>query len=204
MSLNHDLPADMHTHNIGQGRYYLLSCSDSSISEFTSRQFHPWHLPDEYIPLDNCFLTDLKNFSALGEIGLDRLRGPDLSVQRRYLDALLEAAESFKIPVVIHNVRCDTELFSALKGFPQNILIHGFRGGAKTLEKYISAGWFVSFSNVNPSMAEYLRCNGLNNTGIESDDSDDNINDIAENISRHLDTDVSDNSVTTFRKFLGI
>ena len=205
MSLNTDLPADMHTHKAGQGRYFLLSGNESNAAVFVSRQFHPWNMPEDFVPFGEKFVSELKSFSALGEIGLDRLRGPSLSVQRRYLESLLEAAVAAEKPVVIHNVRCDAELFSALKGFPHNVLIHGFRGGAKALEKYLELGYFVSFSGIsNSSMADFLKKNGLVNTGIESDDAPESIEETAQKISQALDIDVRENSITSFRKFLGI
>ena len=205
MSLNTTVPADMHTHRQGQGEYYLLSCNDCNAAKFTSYQFHPWNQPETFVPFDNSFAESLKGYSALGEIGLDRLRGPELNIQRRYLDALLEVASAANLPVVIHNVRCDAELFSALKGFASNVLIHGFRGGAKALEKYLEHGWFVSFCDIsNASMLEYLKSQGLNNTGIESDDSSESISEIAAKIAQKTDADVFSNSITTFRKFFKI
>ena len=197
--------ADMHTHQNNGGGLKLVSCNNWQLSEYTSKEFHPWYLQDEFIPFDQAFADDLNRFSALGEIGLDRLRGPELSVQRRYLDALLEIAENLHKPVVIHNVRCEAETFSALKGFPYSVLFHGFCGGVRALEKILGAGFFVSFSSIsNLGVAGFLKSNGLNNVGIESDDSGKNIDDIADEISRMLDMDVRKSSVETFRKYLAL
>ncbi|MBQ7395281.1 MAG: TatD family hydrolase [Lentisphaeria bacterium] len=199
------VPADMHTHQPGQGEYFLLSVNGNTAAKYCSREFHPWHLPEKFVPLTDEFLEELKSCSALGEIGLDRLRGPDLMIQRRYLDVLLEAAQHFSLPVVIHNVRCESEILSALRGFPNAVLFHGFRGGGKALEKLLDAGYFVSFSEIsNVSMAAYLKANGLHNTGIESDDTGISITDIADGISRCLDIDVTYNSINTFKRFLAI
>ena len=197
--------ADMHTHSVKGDGLNLVSCSNWQLSEYTSKEFHPWYLPDEFLPFDQSFADDLKKFCALGEIGLDRLRGPELSVQRRYLDALLEIAEDLHKPVVVHNVRCEAEIFSALKGFSYPVLFHGFCGGVRALEKILSAGFFVSFCSIaNMDVAGFFKSNGLNNVGIESDDSGKNIDDIADEISLMLDMDVKKSSVETFRKYLSL
>ena len=202
MSLN---CADMHTHRTGEGSLRLLSCASSKLAEYTSLEFHPWSLPDKFVFPQEEFILKLKEFNALGEIGLDRLRGPELGVQRRYLDFLLETAQACKKPVVIHNVRCESEVISALRGFPNPVLFHGFSGGVSSLERLLEAGYFVSFRKIsNADVASFLRRNGLKNTGIESDDSGVDIEVVAQELSVILEMDVKNNSIETFKRFLSI
>lgn len=197
--------ADMHTHSLEKSGWKLVSCRNRNAAEYVSMEFHPWHLPEKFVSLSPDFFAELKQFDALGEIGLDRLKGPDLTVQRLYLDALLEAAEALYKPVIIHNVRCESEIFSALKGFSFPVLFHGFCGGVRALEKILEAGFFVSFRTIaNSDVASFLKSNGLDNIGIESDDSGRSIDDIAGEISRILDMDVNKSSVETFRKYLSL
>lgn len=197
--------ADMHTHLPGHGDFALVSCRDSGLSGYTSKEFHPWYLPEKFETLGADFSEELKKFNALGEIGLDRLRGPDLTIQRRYFEALLEVADALHKPVVIHNVRCEAEIFSALKGFSSPVLFHGFCGGVRTAEKILDAGYFLSFNRIsNASVKDFLLSRGLANVGIESDESGMNIEDISDEISRILDMDMRTASFETFRKFLAL
>ena len=197
--------ADMHTHACSGTGLKLVSCNNNSLSEYTSKEFHPWYLPEKFTPLSEQFIEELTQFNALGEIGLDRLRGPELSVQRRYFEALIDIAQSLKKPIVIHNVRCETEIISALKGFSFPVLFHGFNGGVKAFERILEAGYFVSLRTIsNDSVVSFLKSRGLERIGIESDDTCQNIDETADYISHILDMDMKTNSVETFRKFLSL
>jgi len=69
---------------------------------FYSLQLHPWDLPDSFTGLPETWIAELPHADAAGEIGLDRLRGPALSVQLAYLDAALALAAELRKPVVFH------------------------------------------------------------------------------------------------------
>ncbi|MBO5899258.1 MAG: TatD family hydrolase, partial [Lentisphaeria bacterium] len=118
--------ADLHTHRFKGGAFELVSTGEPEKFLYSSLEVHPWKLPDHFEKFDSDFAARASNCSAIGEIGLDRLRGPELPVQRKYFDALLEIADVLSKPVVIHCVRCDAELFQQLAGFKHNVLIHGF------------------------------------------------------------------------------
>ena len=196
--------ADMHTHKRGVNRFSLVSSLNSDVAEFVSLEMHPWHLPEKFLAPGTDFIEKASRCAAVGEVGLDKLRGPDIAVQRRYLDWVLETAASLRKPVVIHCVRSEAELLSALKGFPCNVLVHGFNGGARQLAKYIEAGFFISFSKIsNPSMADFLASEGLRNTGLESDDTKLDIEAVFENLKSYPFMENSaENSLETFRRFL--
>ena len=141
-----------------------------------SLEFHPWRLPESFLPPEEAFYRDLRQADALGEIGLDRLRGPALPVQRRFFAVLLEAAGNAGKPVVIHAVRCGFELDAALKNFPGRVLIHGFRGGERRLREHLDAGRFVSFApGAWKKCTAVLAERGLRNIGLESDDGTEDI-----------------------------
>lgn len=134
---------DFHTHHIGK-HPAILSTRTPDNAQYTSLEFHPWHLPENFTGLPD-FSTDLNKFTALGEIGLDRLRGPDLPVQQQYLTALLQLASDCRKPVIFHCVRAYPELFSLLKNFSLPWAIHGFRGKVELLEEIWARGGIVSF-----------------------------------------------------------
>ena len=143
---------DFHTHHIGR-RPAILSTRSAAANEYTSLEYHPWNLPETYSPLP-ATAENLSNFTALGEIGLDRLRGPAIEVQKQYLIALLQLAYDCNKPVIFHCVRIFPELFALLKNFSLPWAIHGFRGKADLLEEIWARGGIVS---LHPSIANNLQ-----------------------------------------------
>ena len=142
---------DFHTHHIGR-RQAILSAKSALESEYTSLEYHPWNLPETFSP-PPITAENLSNFTALGEIGLDRLRGPALEVQKQYLIVLLQLASDCRKPVIFHCVRAFPELFALLKNFSLPWAIHGFRGKTDLLEEIWTCGGIVSF---HPSIANNL------------------------------------------------
>ena len=88
-------------------------------------------------------------------------------------------AEEAEKGVVIHAVRCDSELDFDLKNFNGKVLIHGFCGGEKRLRQHLELNRFVSFAPGGwRHCAAFLRRNGLKNIGLETDDSNLRIEDV--------------------------
>ena len=168
---------NFHTHKTCENA--LVSSRENPGCSFWSLEKHPWYLPEKFIFPDETFYEELSAASALGEIGLDRLRGPDLKVQREYLKAFLAAAERCGKPVVIHAVRCDSELDFELSRFSGRVLIHGFCGGNKRLQEHLQYNRFVSFAPGGwKNCPESLRASKLRNIGLETDDTNLNIEDV--------------------------
>ena len=168
---------DFHTHHVyragaGTGKY-LLSAADGAVEGvLTSLEFHPWNSSAvTVIPED--FASRLRPCAALGEIGLDRLRGAEWPVQLRIFDALLTIGAAEMKPVVIHSVRAAAEVIRMTADYPAPRLIHGFRGGVRRLEEYLAAGFYVSLgvpALSSPEIGDFLRRNGLERIGFESDE----------------------------------
>lgn len=165
---------DFHTHRPAADA--LVSSPVRPEKGLWSLEFHPWRLPESFRPPEEAFHRDLRQADALGEIGLDRLRGPALCVQRRFFDVLLESAEKAGKPVVIHAVRCGSELDAALKNFAGRVMIHGFRGGERRLREHLDAGRFVSLAPGGwKHCAAVLAERELAGIGLESDDGTEDI-----------------------------
>ena len=161
---------NFHTHQF-QCNALISACEKVENAAFWSLEYHPWHLPESFVVPGEDFFEKLASASALGEIGLDRLKGPAFTVQRQYFSFLLEAAARCRKPVVIHAVRCDSELDAALKNFSGKVLIHGFRGGEKRLAEHLDAGRFVSFAPGGwRHCTALLKQRGLARIGLETDD----------------------------------
>ena len=85
-----------------------------------------------------------KNCLALGECGLDRLRGPKLSVQQLIFDAHIKLAKHYNKPLIIHSVRAHSEVIAMMRQNIQPAVIHGFNGGKKALSAFLDQGFRIS------------------------------------------------------------
>lgn len=149
-------------------------------SGFYSMGVHPWNTSDPDVDEQLAKLSDYsknENIIAIGEIGLDRLRGADLKKQIEILNQQVLLAEKVAKPVIIHCVRAWPELI-ALKNrhtSPIKWAIHGFRGNPELAQQLIENEFFISFGtdiiNPTPNLAESLTITPLNRMFFETDDS---------------------------------
>jgi len=164
---------DFHTHNRNTSLRALVSSEEPDAAPLVSREFHPWRVPEDFTRLPEGFPEELRRCAALGEVGLDRLRGPSFAAQTRAFSAALEAGAALRKPVVIHAVRAAGEVIRMTAGYPAPRLIHGFRGAVRRLEEWLDAGFFVSLAPAalrDDAIAGFLRRNGCARIGVESDD----------------------------------
>ena len=164
---------DFHTHH-PSARPAILSAPAMVDSRYTSWEFHPWTLPQNFstIPENP---ENLSRFTALGEVGLDRMRGPELAVQQQFLTGFLRLASDFNKPVIFHCVRAFPELFALLKPFSLRWAIHGFRGNVDLLNQIWQKGGIVSFHHSiadNPALLTALR-RPAGKIAFETDDNPD-------------------------------
>lgn len=177
---------DFHTHTNKINSCKSITCEDFKKlgkildGQLFSLQMHPWHLPQNFTSLPYDFREAAKSelIYAIGEIGLDRLKGPSLEVQIKYFDALLDLANELKKPVILHVVRCADEVLRMLKKYPDvNVIWHGFRGKKELFERLVDADIFVSLHHSmleNDDFTDYLKMNSKyqGKIGLESDDTE--------------------------------
>lgn len=142
---------------------------------------HPWHLTeadakDRLQTLEEALKQE--RVVALGEAGLDRLRGCSLDVQRAVFRQEIMLAEEYRLPMVIHCVRAFNELLQLKKELRpvQPWIIHGFRGKENVARELLRHGCYLSFGE--KFQKDALRAVPLERLFIETDDSEKNIADI--------------------------
>lgn len=86
------------------------------------------------------------NCMALGEMGLDKLKGPPMERQIEILRSQLRVASTLKAPVIIHCVRAYHHLLHIKNEFPEikRWCIHGFGRNATLGQQLVEAGFFIS------------------------------------------------------------
>lgn len=115
----------------------------------SSAGLHPWYLTKENAEKDFERLAqfaDNQNVVAIGECGLDRLRGESLDFQTAVFAKQIQLAESVQKPVVIHCVRAYNEVITLKKKLKPSIplIIHGFNKNESVLRSLLDAGFYIS------------------------------------------------------------
>lgn len=169
--------SDIHTHHKQPSHSAIRSLSPSQFdrenTQICSIGIHPWDSNNiEEKELD--LLQELAinpHVVAIGECGIDRLRGADIEQQTTLFDQHILLAERVKKPLIIHAVKsADVILALHRKHTPkQTWIIHGFRGNATTAQQYIQRGIALSYGEkFNP---EAVAVTPLDMLWIESDES---------------------------------
>lgn len=89
----------------------------------------------------------LQHILAIGEAGLDKLRGPALNLQIAAYKAQALMADKFGKPLIIHCVRCYNEVIESHKKLDPSAkwIIHNFTGSRELAESLIRRGISLSF-----------------------------------------------------------
>lgn len=110
---------------------------------------HPWQTAECSSALSDEVrrALTLPSVVALGEVGLDRLRGAALDVQAALFRSQALMAEEAGKPVVIHCVRAWAELLALHRELRPSVpwVVHGFRGGAALARQLCGSGMMLSF-----------------------------------------------------------
>lgn len=199
--------ADCHTHRKGEGA--IVSADPDDIAEiareFPSMVFsagiHPWataglsedDLAEKLERLES--VACMPQVVAVGEAGLDTLRGGESQMQLEALRRQILLSEWVGKPLILHVVRSGHRIMALCKemarelkptGLRQPWIWHGFRGGADEAarflalrkENYISVG-----SRFNPAA---LTAVPLDRLLIETDDSALSIPEVASGVASAL------------------
>lgn len=182
---------DIHTHLVSDDMtcsvwsQNVLSLPVPLAAKHVSVGIHPWFLSEENTEAQLQKLRELLDDSrvvAIGEVGLDKLRGPAVDIQTTVFRQAIGLAEELGLPMVIHCVRAYPELLQLKKEqHPrQPWVIHGFRGKDTVAKELLKHGCWLSFGE--KFQEEALRNVPLDKLLVETDESEVSI----ENIYRHV------------------
>lgn len=167
---------DFHTHRTDADRA-IISVDPHEFSPEPGRWysvgFHPWSDlealgEDDFALLEQC--AGHPQVLAIGETGLDSLRGAPLDLQEAAYARHLRLAASVGKPVVVHSVRTVQRILAVKRatGCQVPLAIHGMRGNEHVARLLLDAGCYLSFGiRFNPSA---LRITPLDRLFIETDD----------------------------------
>ncbi|OQA55904.1 MAG: putative deoxyribonuclease YcfH [Candidatus Omnitrophica bacterium ADurb.Bin277] len=124
-----------------------LASGYSSVVPFYG--IHPWASGKLEEGWDRGFEKFLKErVCGVGEIGLDRSKEIDLSVQTAVFRRQMEIAAIHGKPVMIHCVQAWGEMMPILREYAVRVrfLLHAFRGSSEILSEIMKLGGWVTFS----------------------------------------------------------
>lgn len=123
-------------------------------SALYSAGVHPWWTSDmaacERMLATLPTLLQHPQIIALGECGLDALRGGNLEVQEEVFKRQIAVAEKLKLPVTLHIVRTFDRLLRLKKELRPTTqwTVHGFRGRPALAQQLLAAGIDLSFGRI--------------------------------------------------------
>ena len=150
---------DFHTHRPLSPRAIINTAPGDRRPEgyLYSVGIHPWDSADASQSDFEALLADAKlpDVVAVGECGIDRLRGPQEALQRSAFIPQLEIAETVGKPVIIHCVRATDAILALRRSMRPKVdwILHGFRGKPETARQLARAGIFISLGErFNPDV----------------------------------------------------
>ena len=117
-----------------------------------SAGIHPWYIDALNIEIQ---LEQLKevvvkaNCMAIGECGLDKLKGPEMSLQIELFEKQIGLAIQLQKPLIVHCVKAFDVLFAIIKKYQNKatFVIHGFNQNPQIALQLLKLGAYLSFGN---------------------------------------------------------
>lgn len=157
---------DLHTHHHGRHDAVInLRDGESPADGYIySAGVHPWDtiVDDDEIERRLARVAELVRLPhvvAIGEAGLDKLRGASPERQAAVLRRQVELSESARKPMILHVVKAFPEIMALRKSLKptQQWIIHGFRGKPQLAESLLRAGFDISLGEYfNPASAAII------------------------------------------------
>lgn len=197
---------DIHTHHKQNTQIKSNSFSSFSIFQilnttpneqgYTNKDLiscgiHPWFTENDLIQMEK--LTKIvcnDNILAIGEAGLDKLRGDILGKQIEIFIKQVEISEKVNKPMIIHCVKAWDELLQIKNRIKPNQkwIIHGFRGKPELAKQLLKNGFYISIGE--HFNKETLKAIPPDRLFLETDDSTKSIIDIYQEVEHCLNTNI--------------
>ena len=181
---------NIHTHVSVHLESEILSLAPEELSTdnrsfYASVGIHPWTLTEENANIQweaLCESIKDKRIVAIGECGLDKLKGPSMELQTAVFKQEAALAEDSSLPLIIHCVKAFNELIQLKKGISprQPWIIHGFRGKLPLALDCIRHGFYLSIGSHFQENA--LKAIPLDRLFIETDESEESIGSIYQRV----------------------
>ena len=181
---------NIHTHVSVHPESEILSLASEELSTdnrsfYASVGIHPWTLTEENADIQwkaLCESIKDKRIVAIGECGLDKLKGPSMELQTAVFKQEAALAEDSSLPLIIHCVKAFNELIQLKKEISpcQPWIIHGFRGKLPLALDCTRHGFYLSIGS--HFQENTLKAIPLDRLFIDTDESEESIGSIYQRI----------------------
>jgi TatD DNase family protein len=112
-----------------------------------SAGIHPWQLKEDFsLQLNQLAkLASSKNVIAIGECGLDRIKGPAFEIQFDAFRAQINIANQVNKPMILHLVKSYSDILAISHSMKTPWIVHGFKGNLIEAENLLRKGARLSF-----------------------------------------------------------
>lgn len=117
---------------------YLFEMQVDNCNYRLSNGLHPWFTNVSFDTLKLKSILQNNNSAAIGECGLDRLKGANLATQIQVFEKHLKLGLELNLPIIVHCVRAYDELYSCLKSYPNPVVLHAYSASEKQFERFLS------------------------------------------------------------------
>lgn len=194
---------NIHSHRKRQNNEWSVENRYENFAEVTSGGLfsiglHPWYLKEFHWESELAALQKVSispDVVAIGECGLDKLCGTDLSLQEKAFAAQIRWANQVQKPLIIHCVRAWDEVLSLLEKERNKVpvVFHGFNKNAAVARKITSAGYYLSFGKAlqHQQVRQVIAGIPVEKILLETDDADITIESIYEMTAEALSIDIN-------------
>ena len=153
--------------------------TDNSDKIFFTAGLHPWHadlLNTQEIKVRLRKLIHSKSILAVGETGLDKLKGTDWDIQMGVFRTHIDIANEYNLPVIVHSVKAHNEVLKLKKETKSKVpwVIHHFNGSKQMALDFIENGFYLSvchhIKSKNSKLSEYFGDLPIERIFLETDD----------------------------------
>ena len=179
-----------HSHFYDLNHCTIVNKSDDNvyIDSYFSIGIHPWNankIEDNFFTVEHLAMN--KKCLAIGEIGLDKLQGPDISIQKKAFESQVLLSEKLKLPVILHCVKSWNEISMIKQKLKpiQTWVYHRFNK-VGILDEVIKTGLMISIGAsifTNLQLQNLLEKIPNNRLLLETDDANIDIYTIYEKVS---------------------
>ena len=202
---------DIHTHHPAPQPEAIVSVTAKEFLPLESQHYslgiHPWETgkepsPEEWAEFKQ--MAALPNIAAIGECGIDKLRGGLLFRQMIIFKRQIDLSEELAKPLIIHDVKAHDIIVGLKKDLnpTQKWLVHGFRYKPTVGRMMTEAGIYLSFGEIFNE--ETLKSVPREMILAETDESLLPIEEIIANLSRVYGEDLTETILFNTREFLSL
>lgn len=164
-------------------------------TQFCSMGLHPWYLEysDTHLPILQRTARH-PNVLAIGECGLDKVKGAQMAVQQDIFEQQILLANKLNKPLIVHCVQAHEEVLQLFKHCPPEVpvIFHGFNKKRAIADRLWEQGYYLSFGaailKASPA-AEVLAYADVRRFFLETDDADVTIQEVYKKAAQLRNTD---------------